>query len=155
MANRKGFITLVFLCSLTFGFSQEIRRISKATDDIQSKSKEYVNAIRSSANTVNTDVAYKNKDSLIFLKELDAFFVAFEKNLVDENHSISFKSDNHKMNYVLFVGNAGYIDAFYYDFDDGKLKLSFVGALNSFIANYKWENSKRARMVHHGSYNFK
>ena len=75
--------------------------------------------------------------------------------LVEENHSIGFTGNNRKMNYVLFIGNAGYIDAFYYEFEDGKLKLSFVGALNTFIANYKWENSKKARMVHKSTYNFK
>ena len=148
-------LILIFVCTLTLGFSQEIRRISKATEDIHSKSKEYVNAIKSSHNPLNTDIAYKDKDSLVFLKELNAFFVAFEKNLIEENHSVGFSGNNHKMNYVLFIGNAGYTDAFYYDFEDGKLKLSFVGALNTFIANYKWENSKRARMVHYGSYNFK
>jgi hypothetical protein len=59
------------------------------------------------------------------------------------------------MNYVLFIGNVGYIDAFYYDFEDGKLNLSFVGALNTFIANYKWQNVKKTRMVHRSSYTFK
>ncbi|MBL7919412.1 MAG: hypothetical protein JNJ40_03800 [Bacteroidia bacterium] len=151
----KTFIFLLF-CSLTFtGFSQEIRRISKASNDIDKKSKEYVNAIRSSNNTLNTDIAYKDKDSLLFVKELNDFFIAFEKNLVEENNSIGFNGKNRKMNYVIFVGNAGYIDAFYYDFEDGKLKLSFVGALNTFIANYKWQNIKKARMVHKGSYTFK
>ena len=150
--------TLIFslFCSLTFtGFSQEIRRISKASNDIDKKSKEYVNAIISSHNTLNTDIAYKGKDSLLFVKELNDFFIAFEKNLVEENNSIGFNGKNRKMNYVIFVGNAGYIDAFYYDFEDGKLKLSFVGALNTFIANYKWQNIKKARMVHKGSYTFK
>ena len=146
------FLFLVFYC---VGFTQEIRRISKAKDDIEIKSKQYVNAIKSSHNALNTDIAYKAKDSVVFLKELDAFFISFEKNLVEDNKSIGFKGNNRKMNYVLFVGNAGYIDAFYYDFEDGKLKLSFVGALNSFIANYKWDNSKKARMMHQGTYNFK
>lgn len=136
-------------------FSQEIRRISKASDDIDKKSKEYVNAIISSHNTLNSDIAYKEKDSLLFLKELNEFFIAFEKNLVEENNTIGFNGKNRKMNYVLFVGNAGYIDAFYYDFEDGKLKLSFVGNLNTFIANYKWQNVKKARMVHKSSYTFK
>lgn len=151
----KALIFLLF-CSLTFtGFSQEIRRISKASEDIDKKSKEYVNAIKSSHNTLNTDIAYKEKDSLLFVKELNDFFIAFEKNLVEENNSIGFNGKNRKMNYVIFVGNAGYIDAFYYDFEDGKLKLSFVGALNTFIANYKWQNIKKARMVHKSSYTFK
>ena len=149
----KAVLFFVFLFAFNFGFSQEIRRISKATSDIQSKITQYVNAIKSSNNTLNTEIAYNGKDSVVFKKELDAFFVAFEKNLVEENHSIGFTGNNRKMNYVLFIGNAGYIDAFYYEFEDGKLKLSFVGALNTFIANYKWENSKKARMVHKSSYN--
>lgn len=151
----KALFIFFFLFLVTLGFSQEIRRISKATEDIQSKSKQYVNAIKSSNNALNTEIAYKDKDSIIFKKELDAFFVAFEKNLIEENNSVGFTGKSRKMNYVLFVGNAGYIDAFYYDFEDGKLKLSFVGALNTFIANYKWENSKKARMLHQSSYNFK
>ncbi|MDP3558308.1 MAG: hypothetical protein Q8T03_13125 [Bacteroidota bacterium] len=151
----KTILIFFFSILLNLVFSQEIRRISKATDDIQSKSKEYVNAIKSSNNLLNKEIAYENKDSLIFLKELDAFFVAFEKNLITDNNYIGFNGKNRKMNYVLLVGNNGYIDAFYYDFEDGKLKLSFVGALNTFIANYKWENPKKARVIHKSSYTFK
>jgi len=136
-------------------FSQEIRRISKSVKEIQEKNYIYVNAIKSSGNTLNKEVAYNYNDSILFLKELDSFFVAFEKKLINEGHSINFAGNNRKMNYVLFIGNAGYIDAFYYDFEDGKLKLSFVGILSSFVANYKWENSQKARMVHKSSYDFK
>jgi hypothetical protein len=147
---------ILFFCFLSsLVFSQEIRRISKARDDIDKKSKEYVNAIKSSQNALNVDIAYKEKDSLLFLKELNDFFIAFEKNLVEGNNTIGFNGKSRKMNYVLFIGNVGYIDAFYYDFEDGKLNLSFVGALNTFIANYKWQNVKKTRMVHRSSYTFK
>jgi len=144
-----------FLCLTTLGFGQEISRISKAGAAIQEKSKEYANAIASSNNPGSAEAVYKNKDSLLFLKDLEAFFKAFEVSIREEEGSRIFVSDNRRLEYVVLVSNTGYTDAFYYDFENKKISLSFISALNTFIANHKWENSKKAKFVHRGIYLFK
>lgn len=149
---------ILIICSVLMaatGLGQEIRRISKAGADIDALNAQYVNAIASSNNPKSKEIAYKNKDSLLFLKDLDAFFTAFEESLRTEPASSAFISSNKRLEYVLFVSNTGYTDAFYYDFENGKISLSFISALKTFVTNHKWENVKKAKFTHRGYYVFK
>lgn len=148
-------LVFFFLISTCTAFSQEIRRIGKSGEVILSQSAGYSNAIASSKNTASKEIAYKNKDSVLFLKDLKQFFEEFEKSLREEEGSAHFVSNTKKMNYVLFVSNTGYTDSFYYEFEDGKNSMSFVVAMRTFIANHKWENPQRAKMMHQGIYTFK
>lgn len=145
-------LLVLLVCS---GFSQEIKRIAKSKEVIESQSAGYSNAIASSKNVASKEIAYKNKDSLIFLKDLKKFFDEFEKSLREEEGSSHFVSNNKKISYVLFVSNTGYTDSFYYEFEDGKNSMSFVVAMRTFMASHKWDNPQRAKMMHQGTYTFK
>lgn len=147
--------TTILLLVASFGFSQEIKRMDKAKEAIGIYSGQYINAIASSKNALSADVAYKGKDSLMFLKDLKLFFESFEQSLRAEEGSSHFISNGKRLEYVLFVSNTGYTDYFYYGFEDGKSSASFVVALRTFITNYKWENPKRAKIMHRGTYLFK
>lgn len=151
----KQTILILFIFVVRSGFSQEIRRISKVQEEINEKNKTYFNAIASSKNTINKEIAYKAKDSTLFINELNEFLTKFEKELRSNDGSLNFIRDHKVMTYIIYVSNTGYIDAFYYDFDDGKLKLPFMGVLNSFIANYKWQNTSHFKFVHSSVYTFK
>jgi hypothetical protein len=147
-------LILFFAMNILLGYSQEIRRISKAQEDIKDKNKTYLNAIASSGNSINKEIAFV-KDTSQFLAELEEFLAKLDKELRNDNGSLNFIKEHKVMTYILYVSNTGYIDAFYYDFDDGKLKLPFMGVLNSFIANYQWKNSSRVKFVHGSVYTFK
>ena len=147
--------TVIFLLVASFGFGQEIKRMDKAREAIDTHSGQYVNAIASSKNLQSADVAYMGKDSLLFLKDLRQFFDGFEQSLRTEEGSSHFIGNGKRLEYVLFVSNTGYTDYFYYSFEDGKSSASFVLALRTFITNYKWDNPKRAKFMHKGTYLFK
>jgi len=119
------------------------------------KNKQYTKAIQSSKNLLNTETAYKNKDSLVFLKELSDFFAGLESSLRNEEASLRFISNGKKLDYVFFVSNTGYTAAFFYELEDRKINTAFVVALRTFITSYKWENSQKALFMHNGSYTFK
>lgn len=146
------FATILLIIYSILGFTQEIKRISKAGENIATKNMNYMRAIDSNLNTAN-ETAYKGKDTLIFKKELSDFFEGLEVSLQsnDGSHNYNQKS----MDYIIFISNTGYIDAFYYEFEDGKLKIPFMGTLNSFIANYKWPTTSHQKFTHKGIYTFK
>ncbi|MCW3076260.1 MAG: hypothetical protein JWO32_869 [Bacteroidetes bacterium] len=151
----KNFAVLIFLTFSVQGFTQEIKRISKSGEIISEKNKSYANAIGAGLNTANAETAYKGKDSLIFKKELSDFFDGLENALRSNDGSLNFISNHKTMNYVIFISNTGYIDAFYYEFEDGKLKIPFMGTLNSYIANYKWPTTSHQKFTHKGIHTFK
>ncbi len=149
---------LSFCLFLVFSFvmnAQEIKAIKKAQNDILEKNKTYNKAIKSSYLNSDQKIIYQNKDSLIFKKEVEDFFIAFEKSIREEEGSLNFISNFKEMTYVLYISNTGYTDAFYYDFGNEKVKMAFKNALNTFIANYKWQNTKREKIMHSGVYIFK
>ncbi|MBI2723130.1 MAG: hypothetical protein HYX39_13230 [Bacteroidetes bacterium] len=151
----KTFISFFFITLCVTGFTQEIKRISKARENISEKNKSYANAITAALNPSNSEIAYKGQDSLIFKKEMSDFFNGLENALRSNDGSLNFISNNKRMEYVVFISNTGYIDAFYYDFEDGKLKIPFMGALNSYIANYKWPSTSHQKFTHKGIHTFK
>ncbi len=153
--KTKTLIILICTCAVSLLKAQDVKRISKSAEAMDKLNHEYANAIKSSRSSALEQAAYANKDSLIFLKDLAAFFEAFETSLRTEDAARGFISNNRRLEYVVYVSNTGYTDAFYYDFENGKMSLSFVSAAKTFIANHKWENSKKVKFVHRGIYTFK
>lgn len=146
---------LILFCFVTKLDAQEIKPIGKAQNYINDNNKIYNKAIKSSNANSDQKIIYQNKDSLLFKKELSDFFEAFEKSIREEEGSRNFISNFKQMEYIIYVSNTGYTDAFFYDFKNEKVKMAFKNALNTFIASYKWQNTKHEKITHGGTYIFK